>query len=182
MTQITYPNDITGSLQITQGSDGRLNVSSRSDTRAYYISRDRGQAFGVTFDDADAAAGDFIFYLQNTSTDKDLVIDTLDISTTVTGAFKIHFVTGTVSGGSSLTPTNLNRSSSNSAVVTCSGNGALSGLTSDGEIEMVALGNTEHATLDMRDRVRLGQNDAIALEFDRGSNTIAEGDCFFFFE
>ena len=182
MTQIQYPNDVTGSIQVTHGSDGRLNVSSRSDSRGYYNSRDLKQSYSLVFDDAAADANDYIVYWKNDSTDKQLVIGSVGVNSTVAGSFKLHFVTGTVSGGSTLTPLNLNRTSANDAVATCSGNGALSGLTSIGEIDQLMVTAGGHEEFRLGDRIRLGQNDAIALEYDRGSVTIAEGVIFGFYE
>ncbi len=55
MTQIQYPNDLTGSIQITHGSDGRLNVSARADERIFYNSRDVEQSYiWASFDSAAA--------------------------------------------------------------------------------------------------------------------------------
>ena len=91
MTQIQYPNDITGSIQITHGSDGRLNVSSRSDARAYYNSRDRGQTYSFSFEDTGVAVGDEILFLKNDSVDKTLVISHIGIGSTVSTSFNLQF-------------------------------------------------------------------------------------------
>ena len=184
MTQIQYPNDITGSIQIAHGSDGRLNTSSRSDGRSYYNSRDQGQTYSVVFDDADAdLADEAFFWLKNDSTDKTLVLDTIGISALLTGAFLLQFETATLTGGVALTPVNLNKSSSNLAVVTCRGNGALATVSADGSIDMFAIGAAEHEEFHLNDRVRLGQGDAISISYDRGAdNNILEGVVYFYFE
>ena len=183
MTQIQYPNDSNGSIQIAQGSDGRLNVSSRSDSRSYYNSRDKGLTFSVVWDDDDAAEGDYGVYVRNDSTDKELVVDSLGFNSTVSGAFKLHAVTGTAAGGVVITPLNMNRSSTKDAAATCRGEGAVSGLTSLGVIDIASVTAGNHEEMRLKDRLRLGQGDAIALEFDRGlSNTIAEGVIFFYYE
>ena len=184
MTQIQYPNDVSGSLQITHGSDGRLNVSSRSDTRSYYISRDAKQAYSVVFDDPDCDVGDEFFFLQNDSTDKELVIDSIGINATLVGSFKLQFEDGALSGATTLTPVNLNHGSSNNAVVSCFGNALLTGTSiPDGVIDHVAINVAGHEEFRLADRVRLGQGDAISLLYDRGTaNNIVEGVVFFFFE
>ena len=183
MTQITYPSDVTGSLQIAQGSDGRLNVSGRVDSRSYYNSRDRGQTYSLVFDDADAAVADYFCYLQNTSTDKELVLDAIGINSTVACSIKLAFVTGTAAGSSSLTPVNLNKQSSNAAAATARGDGAVTGLTEDGVIDLAMVTAGGHEEFRLKERVRLGQNDAIALEYDRAAgNGIVEGVIFFYYE
>ena len=56
--EISYQNDATGSDERARGSDNRLNVSSRSDSRSYYNSRDNSAAFSLSWDDTSSAAGD----------------------------------------------------------------------------------------------------------------------------
>lgn len=183
MTQITYPNDQSGSIQIVHGSDGRMNVSSRSDGRSYYNSRDLKQTYSVVFDDADCDVGDVFFWLQNDNTTKELVVDSIGINATLAGSFKVQFEDGTLTGGSTLTPVNLNHGSSNNAVVTCRGNGLLSTSVPDGVFDHVALAATGHEEIRLNDRVRLGQGDAFSILYDRGSaNNIVEGVVFFYFE
>ena len=180
MPQIQYPNDQSGSIQIVHGSDGRFNTSSRSDARAYYNSRDEGQTYALTFDDIDAAVNDFSVYWQNTSPDKILVVSSVGVNSTVTGTVKLHFVTGVADTASALTLVNLNRSSSNAAAANCLGNSAVGTIVTAGEIDQVIVGANAHEELRLGDRVRLGQNDAIAIEWDRGaSNTILEGVIFY---
>lgn len=184
MTQITFPGDVTGAIEIAHGSDGRLNVSSRSDGRAYYISRDRGQTYTVVFDDPDCDVGDVFFFLKNDSTDKALVISTIGFSATLSGSFKVQFETVTLTGASTLTPVNLNRSSSNLAVVSCVGNSLVTGTSiPDGVIDHLAIEALGHEDMHLEDRVRLGQGDAISILYDRGAaNNIVEGVVYFYFE
>jgi len=146
MTQIQYPNDITGSIQITHGSDGRLNTSSRSDGRAYYNSRDRGQTYSFAFEDTGSVTADELLFLKNDSTDKTLVISSISIGSTVSGTYALQFEIGIDLTGSAIVPVNLNKSSSNSAVVTCIGGTAALGGTSipDGVIEQPHVGTLGH--------------------------------------
>ena len=180
--RLEYPNDITGSTQDVKGSDGRMNVSARADSRSYYNSRDRGQTYSLVFNDDDVAANDFIVWWQNSSSTLQLVISELEISTENTGVFKLHFVTGTATGGSALTPANLNASSPNDAAANARGNGALSVIASSAEIEIIRLDALDHQSIDLKDRVRLGQNDAIALEVDASAGGDVEGTIYGFYE
>ena len=119
MTQIAFQNDVTGALEFTHGSDGRFNVSSRSDARAYYNSRDVGQTYTMVWDHTGAAIGEYSFYLQNTSPTLELVCSNLVInSETSAEKFKLFFVTGVAGDGATVTPTNLNKGSSNAAAAT----------------------------------------------------------------
>ena len=67
-------------------------------------------------------------------------------------------------GSSALTPVNLNRGSSNSAAATVRGGGAITGLTDGGDVALirVAANSTHHH--DFHEALRLGQDDAIAVE------------------
>ena len=59
MGLLDFFNDRTGAREVAHGSDGRVNVSSRADARAYYNSRDRKKMFSLPFKDAACSAGDF---------------------------------------------------------------------------------------------------------------------------
>jgi len=181
---IDFFDDILGFKSQARGSDGRVNTSSRSDSRRYYNARDKGETYTLVFDDADAAVNDFIVYLKNTDTNKQqLVVSSVGINSTVSGTFKFHRVTGTASGGSTLTPCNTNFTSSNEANAVARGNGAIGDLTSSGVHDQLIVGTLGHEEFRFGDVIRLGQGDAIAIEFDRGTgNTIAEGTVFFYFE
>ena len=56
-TKLKVSNDVTGAIEEVQGSDGRLNVSSRSDTRSFYSSRDDEQAYVLYIEDDNARLG-----------------------------------------------------------------------------------------------------------------------------
>lgn len=187
MARIEYRNDQTRATEETEGSDGRLNVSARSDERAYYNSRDVGQCYTMTFNHTAAADGQYSFYLQNTGT-KTLVVSSVGVNATNTARFKLWQVTGTAGDGVVRTPKNTNFTSPNDAdASTALHDGAgttISNLTTVGaEIDDIQLAANSHAELRLSDRVRLGQNDAIALELDTGDTTPGVfGVVFFYYE
>ena len=183
MSRILYLN-AAGQVEETHGSDTRLNTSSRSSDRIHYVSRDDGQAYTVVSHDATAAAGTYILYLQNTSTDKFLFIDDVHVETVEAALFKIWFVTGDAGGGSALTPTNLNKSSSNAAAAGSRGNDAITSLTTDGQIGAIRIGATDEGEKHFEDALILGQNDAVAIEIDTddGSPAIAGASITFYLE
>jgi len=184
MTTIRYKNDKNRSFEEAEGSDGRLNVSSRADSRAYYNSRDEGQTFSLLWDDADAAAGDLVCVWKNLRTDgKHLVISSIGINASLVSTVSVVFVSGTAAGGSVLTPTNLNATSPNDAPDgSARGNSALSGLTELAEIDHAAVGANGHEELRIDDRVRLGQNNSIAIKYETGSNGRCYGIIFGYYE
>jgi hypothetical protein len=186
MARIEYKNDQTRATEETEGSDGRLNVSSRSDERAYYNSRDEGQCYAGTFEHAVALDGEYSFTLVNTSTDKTLVVSSVGLNNTTASRFKLWFVSGTIANGVAALPTNLNKDSSNDAQCTftpdASGTPITIG-TVGTQIDDVNVAANGHEELRLTDRVRLGQNDGIALEMDTTTtNTLSNGVVFFYFE
>jgi len=165
-----------------QGSDGRLNVSSRSDTRGYYISRDEGRAYSVAFDQQSCVAGEFPVYWQNTDTNaRQLVVSHIGLNSVENVRFKLWFVTGTAAGGTLLTPVNLNKTSANAASA-ISREGPVTGLTTDGLIDFAYCSANGHEEFRLADEVRLGQNDAIAIEYAEGTTGDCSGVIFGFYE
>ena len=186
MTEITYQNDVSGSLQKAQGSDGRLNVSSRYDTRAYYNSRDEGQSYTAAFNFTASAAGEYAAYLKNTSTTKELVISHIGINSIVASGFKLATVTGTAAAGTALIPFNNNMSSNNDAAATAMEGAAaasgITGLTPVLLIDSLYTGANSHEEFRIGDTLRLGQGDAIAIEVDVTAGGNVGGVMAFYYE
>ena len=186
MARIEYKNDVTRGLEEAEGSDGRLNVSSRADNRAYYNSRDEGQCYAMTYEHLAAADGEYSFYLQNTSTDKTIVVSAVGVNAVAASRLKLWAVTGTATGAGDVVPHNLNFASANDAVgvFKIDTGGAIAGLTVSGiEVDDIQIGATGHDELRLTDRLRLGQNDAIALEMDTTATTSnIFGVIFFYYE
>jgi len=185
MARIEYKNDKTRAIEEQEGSDGRANVSSRSDNRAYYNSRDAKQAYSVPYNHQSAAAGEFSLYIENTSSTKELVITSAGINAVEDGRIKLWFVEGIAAGGAALTPTNLNKGSSNDAdaiIREGAAGDAITGLTTLGLIDFAAAPAMGHDEFRLHDTVRLGQNDAIAIEYDEGTTGDFYGVAFMYFE
>lgn len=173
MSRIQYL-DSTGRFEETRGSDSRLNTSSRSNTRSYYVSRDEGQSYTTTSLVTASSLGSQMLYFQNTSTSKKFFLDKVTFGTGTRCVFKIHFVTGTAAGGSALTPVNLNKSSVNDAAATARGDGDVTGLTIDKTIGAYRVDANTFKDESFDDTVILGQNDAIAIEYDSGGLLTSE--------
>lgn len=183
-SEIQFTSDKTNSIEKAQGSDGRLNVSARSDGRSYYISRDSSQSFSAVWDDASSAAGDFIMYWKNTdTTGKSLVVESIGINSEQASSFKLHIVTGTASG-TTVTPFCLNQSSAKTAAATTieAAGTAITGLTSSFVIDHASVGVDGHEEFRLRDRLRLGQDQAIAIEYEQGTTGRTWGVIFGFYE
>ena len=147
----------------------RLNVSSRSDERIYYVSRDNGSSYTVLSIDTPSGAGEYNFYFQNNSTSEKFYIKEITIGTIGAASFKISKVSGTATG-TTITPTNMNFISGNIASATTMGNGAVGGLSETAVIETVILSANSTDHIDFHDALILGQSDAIAVETDTFSS------------
>ena len=182
--EIEFANDVTNAQEKTRGSDGRLNVSSRSDNRSYYVSRDESEAFSLVWDDASSAAGDYIVYWKNTDvTGRKLILEAVGLNSTNACSFKLSTVTGTASGAS-ITPVCLNRSQPRSAsAITIEAAGtAITGLTEDLVIDHAACAAAGHEEFRLKDRLILGQDQAVAIEYEQGTTGRTWGVLFGYYE
>jgi hypothetical protein len=183
---IDIENDVTGARETMKGSDSRANVSARSDERIYYNSRDVEQTYSFPFIFNTAASTEYAAYLKNTSISKTLVIRAVEVDGEVATRFQLDEVTGTASG-TAVVPKNLNLDSGNDAACTAieglSAGTGITGLTAAG----VALGNkwvvaTGGGIIDPHDAIRLGQNDAIAVQVLETAGGDVSGNFIFYFE
>ncbi len=186
MARINFKNDKTRSIEEAEGSDGRLNVSSRADARAYYNSRDEGQCYSVPWMFNTSASTEYAVYLKNTSTDKELIVSAIGLNSEVATRFQLDFVTGTAAAGTLVTPTNLNKSKSTDAAATAmegaSAATGITGLAQSSKIDFTWCTATGHEEMRLTDRVRLGQNDAVALQVLETAGGDVGGVIFFYFE
>ncbi len=165
---IVFANDVSNAEERVRGSDGRLNVSSRSDARAYYNSRDKQSFFSLSWDDASTATGDFVAYWKNTATDgRHLVIDRIEMSALAKYAFwEVH--TGnneTASGGAATTPFCMNVANSLTAPATARTADSSTVATVTQNL-LVATGfhsATSPAIIRFEDTLRLGQEQSIIV-------------------
>ena len=174
MARIEYKNDETRALEEAEGSNGRMNVDSRSGGIPYHNSKDEGQAYAMTFEHLAGATGEISAYIQNTSTQKTLVLESIGVNATALTRFHLDVVTGTAAGAGDVLPRNTNLASANDAVGVFKEDtgGAITGTTIDGRpLDYVQCNAGGHEEMRLNERVRLGQNDAIALELDNTATT-----------
>jgi len=160
-------SDVTGSKEPIFGSDNRINVSSRSDARSYYNSRDEKQAFSLSWDDASTATGDYVAYWQNTNANgKVLVIEGFELGSQYGSDWQLQEVTGTGGGGSAATAVCLNREAPKSAPANCFT--AVSSTVTIGAISTIlthpSISARNGRYIELHDKIRLGQNGAVALQ------------------
>lgn len=175
MARLQHISDRTGSVEEVQGSDGRQNVSSRADGRRYYNSRDESESYSIVFDDANASAGDYVLYIKNDKSDgKHLVVSAVGLNCeAASSSFKLSVVTGVASGGIAVTPTNLNqggvaKSATVTALATTDSNSTpMAGLTESKVIDHAGISSAYgHEEFRLADTLRLGQDQAIAIELE----------------
>ena len=163
--------------------DGRLKVDSESNARIFTISKDFGEAFNAVMPSFSAAATEYVFYLKNTSITQNIVIESIEYHSVQAVHWKVWRVTGTAAGGTVITPTNLNFNSSNAASATAMGGAAtITGLTTVAQIGTHRTQATGEAGMTFGGALILGQNDAIAIEYDTGTTGLCEIDCIFYYE
>lgn len=171
-----------GSLQETHGSDTRLNVSSRVDSRSFYVSRDTGQSYVLTSEDDAADADDIIAYLKNISNNLKLFLRDIDVSCELASTIKVHLGNDIVATGTGIISTNLNRNSSNAADVSGFGNGAVGGVLSSTLLAAQRCPAGDNIHFRFNDSLILGQNDNIIVEYDTGLTGDVEVSMYFYMD
>ena len=112
--------DGTGSAQLAGVTDNRLDVSSRSEERIFYASRDDGQAYTWVTATSTTAANDTILLVKNTSKTKNLHIDHVGITVVTASLVTVHRPAAIVTTptGTAVAGANLNGNSGNVADAT----------------------------------------------------------------
>jgi len=163
--------DGTGNGYVAGVDDSkRLNVSARSNQRAYYTSRD-GNAYSIIAVDAGPVAAEYTLYFKNTHDSDTFVIDKIHTwATDADVVWKLHKVTGT-GAGTAIAPVNANFASGKSASATCLGGAAgVTGLTSSATVHQWRNG-VANQTVEQNDAdvFQVGPGQAFAIEYDAGT-------------
>ncbi len=162
--------------------DQRLDVSSRTNSRSFYVSRDLGLAYNTVYNFT-AAANDIVAYIKNTSATRNLFISAIEFHAVEAIKWKVFSCTGTAASGEAVIPSNLNLSSGKIAEATAmAGDTTITALTAVVQIgthRSVATGSSE---MNFQDALVLGPEDAIYVEYDTGTAGIGEVDIFMHFE
>lgn len=162
--------------------DGRVDTSARSNPRTFYISRDNGRVFNAVSVLASAAAGNYVFYIENTSQTRDLYLSSIEFHSDNDVKWFIWEVTGTAVG-TTIDAKNMNLGSGFSAEADIYGDAAVTGLSVSGRQigthRSQAAGDSE---MSFGDALILTPGTAIAVEYEAGTTGACEIDCFFYFE
>lgn len=159
----------------------RLNVSAKTADRIYYVSRDDKLSFISTSVIASAAAGNYIYYIKNTSSTRNLFIFEMHLSSANAALWKVSKVTGTAAG-TGITPINMNTGSGITAETASFGNAAVTGLTETAVIHPARNPADGSSDVGFGGALILTPNEAVAVEYDTGTTGGAEVTTEFWFE
>jgi hypothetical protein len=163
--------------------DKRLDTSSRSNPRSYYVSRDKARVFNSTSDLSSASSGDYVLYIKNTSETRNLFVGTIEYHSTEAVQWKVWEVTGTPAGASLVSPKNLNLGSGTQAEAEVYADAAITGLiTKGGAIGVHRTDVNGAADMSFGDALILSPQTAIAIEYHNGTSGACEIDCFMYYE
>ena len=146
-------------------SEGRATVLAVTQPEDLHINQENGKIWSIPFDGLNpAGAGDFVVYIKNTG-NKTLKISDIRVTADTTATqLEVHHVSGTVAGGSAITPVTRNLGSANEPSGIIESGTDLTGLTSQGIlffIQCVTVGKEEH--LHTTSNLLLTKGTAIAL-------------------
>lgn len=151
---------------ITSGQSGnsrRLDVSSRTDTRMYYTSRDDGQVYTWTGLYA-VGANDTVMLVKNTSTTRVLIITEIESVNDAVTRVRIHLPTVEVTpAGTEIIGKNLNTASTNAADAIAKQDETNNSL-GDVIFDTLIGANEPHAEA-FEHGLRITQNKSIAVDF-----------------
>lgn len=128
------------------------------------------EAFSVISSPApNAAAADKILYLKNDRSAETFVVDSILVDSVENVLWKLWNVTGTSAGSSALTPEPMDTENTRDHGLTSRGDGAITGLTEDGQIGAVRTLANDSAVFPIAGNLRIGSSKAIAVEYDTGT-------------
>ena len=170
-----------GDMSVSASQRG--NVSAKTRDRLFYVSRDDELSFNAVMPTFNGAAGNYVYYIKNTSSDKNMFIHTIEYHSVEAVHWKVWQVTGTAAAGTAITATNLNLGSGRIAEATIMGGGStITGLTLGNQVGTHRTQATGEAGMDWGEGLILAPNTAIMVEYDTGTTGLCEIDCIFHFE
>lgn len=158
----------------------RLLTESMAANHESVIALDDERAFNAVFNDASAAAGNYVAYIKNTSATRNMFIHLVRVQAANAARWRIFKVTGTGSG-TTVTATNLKLSSSVTPEATILADN-ITGLSTDGEIAPIRTAASASFDAPFDGSLILGPQNAIAVEYDTGTTGAAECLIRFFYE
>ena len=127
------------------------------------MKNEEGRAYHLLFDVTPTAAGDCFLYFKNTS-DDEIVVEGLYLRTASAEQINIKLgVTGTPSGGSTVTPANCNAGSSNTAEGTFQTGNDITGLSAGTTVEKFWLTTTESKYFNFEQDIIIPKNGVMSI-------------------
>ena len=145
-------------------SSNRINVSSKSNPRAYYVCRDNEDAYSLGTGYA-ASDGDYVLYIQNTDSSKEMVLTDITLSSSASAKFNIDVVSGTAAGTDAV-PLNLKLGAANTVSAVCKANAAVTGLTKTGSLHITNVGAEDHVELHFMESLIIPKGQALAIKYN----------------
>lgn len=169
--------------EMSVSSTQRGNVSAKTRDRMFYASRDDGLAYTAVYDGITAGAGDYVIYLRNTSSTRNLFIKDISFGGVENIKWKIWAVTGTAASGETVTPSQMNLSSNIPAeALAMAGNVSITGLTIGSQLGVHRTPANTDAKAMAHASTILGPGDAIVVEYDTGTGGLCAAEIHFHFE
>lgn len=163
--------DGAGSGKLTKvNARNRLDTSSAVFAEAHLVAAADAQTYlwSTSFS---AATGNEVLYIQNDSKTKLLVIDSISVSAVNASLFELSVVSGTASG-TTITAVNSNLTSGNVADATALADASITGLTIGNRLTLARVAANGQVSIDLKDVLLLGFNDAIALTYTGATGLI----------
>lgn len=124
-------------------SSGELEVAAVIETVEHFANATNGQAWNLNIEQTPTGANDNFFYLKNTSSSDQLIIEGFDNYAGSAEEILIFLsTTGTTTGGTTLVPANLNTSSSREITATIEAGNDITGLTDGVQIYKIKIGTS----------------------------------------
>lgn len=162
MGGIRIHDKIAGAWRAVKGSDQRLDVSARSNTRAFYNNRDKECLF-AWLSEFGCSAGNYISYIKNTDSTRKLYVEHIHFGSDANQVFYIHKVTGTATG-STIIGRNQNYAESNPAIGTFYGDAAVGGLTSTWKSKAIRVPANHSGLWTNSGGILLNNGEALAIQ------------------
>jgi len=147
----------------------RLKVSSKSNPRSFYVSRDEGKVFNYV-SSFDATTGAILFSLENNSSTDQCYVSGITFSALTNCSFDIHkTLSSDTPSGTTLTAVNMNFGSANVSEAEAFGNTAVSGITNTTTTKLMT------AKCSAYNDTKLDFNDSLILQRGNGLNIALTG-------
>lgn len=170
-----------GDMSVSTSQRG--NVSAKTRDRLFYVSRDDGLAFNAIMPTMSAAAGNYVMYIKNTSSTRNMFMNHIEYHSLEAVEWKVWQVTGTAAAGNVITPSNLNLGSGLPAECTVMGGGStITGLTLGVQLGAHRTEALSEGEMDWGGGLILTPGTALMVEYQAGTTGLCEIDLLFHFE